>query len=154
MNYDQRILFLKEWFKSDIITRFNMPRDLDPKIIATDIIEAVNRNIPNQITKERMGSIVALIAKDVTQSARTRTLPSVKEFIDAARNVQQSAGERRSVGSNDFLDPLRINADRVRSGESVSNYYIIGRGRQRLLDYGLTEADFEKYDVAIAAHTQ
>lgn len=154
MNYDERILFLKEWFKSDIITRFNMPRDLDPKIVATDIIEAVNRNIPNQINRERMGSIVASIAKDVTQSARTRTLPSVKEFIDAARSVQQSAGDSHSVGSREFLDPIHINAHRVRSGEAVSEYYITGRGRQMLIAYGVSESDLDKYTVASAAHMQ
>lgn len=154
MNYDQRILFLKQWFKTDILTRFNMPRDLDPKIVATDIIEAVNRNIASQTTQEQMGHIVVSITKDVTQSARTRTLPSVKEFIDATRNTAQSHGEPRSVGSKDFLDPTHINAQRVRSGEAVSEYYITGRGRQKLIDYGVSEADLKKYEVAPAAHMQ
>ena len=29
LNYDQRISLLKDWFGKEILTRFNMPRDLE-----------------------------------------------------------------------------------------------------------------------------
>ena len=45
MNYDQRIAIIKSWFKSDITTRFNMPRDLEPVVVALDAVEAVNSHI-------------------------------------------------------------------------------------------------------------
>jgi len=155
MNYDARISLLKAWFKEQIVTRFNMPRDLDPKIVALDIIEAINRNIPSQTDEEQMRNLVASIAKEVAQSAKTRTVPSVKEFIEATRNVHRSDTEPRSVGSNDFMDPTHINAQRVRSGEPVSDYYISGKGRQLLIRHaGLNEGDFHNYDLAIAAHMQ
>jgi hypothetical protein len=83
MNYDQRINYLKNWFGSDILSRFNMPKELDQKIIAMDTIEAVNRNIPNGVDKERMGQLVASITKELAQSATSRTLPSIKAFVDA-----------------------------------------------------------------------
>ena len=75
MNYDERIAFLKDWFKTDILTRFNMPKDLDPKVMAMDLIEAINRNIPNNINQELMSHLSASIAKEVAQSVRSRTLP-------------------------------------------------------------------------------
>lgn len=155
MNYDQRISFLKEWFKSDIVSRFNMPRDLDPTIVAMDVIEAINRNIPNDITRERLSSLVAPIAKEVTQSARTRTLPSVKEFLEAVRNTQQSHGEPRSESKNPSVDTYQLNADRIRQRNAVPEMYLLDPHRKKLIEeYNLTEKDFEPYDkwFGFAAH--
>ena len=155
MNYDQRISLLKDWFAKDILTRFNMPRDLDPKIVAMDIIEAVNRNIPNQVDQQRMQHLVALTAKEVVQSATTRTVPSVKEFTNAIRKVSQSHGEPR-VGPSKFVpDSYHITATRIRSREAVLGMFLTGVHRQKLInDFGITDADLEPYDLAMTAYTQ
>lgn len=155
MNYDQRISLLKDWFAKDILTRFNMPRDLDPKIVAMDIIEAVNRNIPNQTDEQRMQHLVASTAKEVVQSATTRTVPSVKEFTNAIRKVSQSHGERHTGAVSVSFDPYHLAAKRIRSGEAVSDMYLSGVHRQKLInDFGITEAELDPYDLALAAHMQ
>lgn len=157
MNYDQRISFLKQWFKDDIVSRFNMPRDLDPTVVAMDVIDAINRNIPDGITQERLSSLVAPIAKEVTQSARTRTLPSVKEFLEAMRNTRQSHGEPRSGPSHLSVDTYQLNADRIRQQNAVSEMYLRDPHRKKLIEeYNLTEKDFEPYDkwFATTAHKQ
>jgi len=155
LNYDQRISLLKDWFAKDILTRFNMPRDLDPKIVAMDIIEAVNRNIPNQVDQQRMHHIVASTAKEVVQSATTRTVPSVKEFTNAIRKVSQSHGERHTGPSKFVLDSYHLAATRIRSGDAVSDMFLSGVHREKLInDFGITDADLEPYDLAMTAHTQ
>ena len=155
LNYDQRISLLKDWFAKEILTRFNMPRDLDPKIVAMDIIEAVNRNIPNNTDAQRMQHLVALTAKEVVQSATTRTVPSVKEFTSAIRKVSQSHGERHTVAVGTSFDPYQLAAKRIRSGDAVSDMYLGGVHREKLInDFGITEADLHPYDLANAAHTQ
>jgi hypothetical protein len=157
MNYDQRISFLKQWFKDDIVSRFNMPRDLDPTVVAMDVIDAINRNIPDGITHERLSSLVAPIAKEVTQSARTRTLPSVKEFLEAMRNTHQSYGEARQGASSASFDDYQLNANRIRQQNAVSDMYLRDPHRKKLIEeYNLTEKDFEPYDkwFATAAHKQ
>ena len=155
LNYDQRISLLKDWFGKEILTRFNMPRDLDPKIVAMDIIEAVNRNIPNNTDAQRMQHLVALTAKEVVQSATTRTVPSVKEFTNAIRKVSQSHGERHTAPVGTSFDPYHLAAKRIRSGEAVSDMYLGGVHREKLInDFGITEADLHPYDVAIAAYMQ
>ena len=157
MTYEQRINLIKEWFKADIISRFNMPRDLDHTLVAMDVIEAVNSNIPNQATPERVRSLVALIAKEVTQTARTRTLPSVKEFVDAARNVAQSGGAARSAPTTTSLDRYHLNAQRILSGMPVCDSYLHGDARKKLIEeYNITEENLAPYDsyVARAAHKQ
>ena len=157
MNYDQRIQFLKDWFGSDMLSRFNMPRDLDPKIVAMDVIETINRNIPNDTNKQRMSSLVASITKEVTQSAKTRTLPSVKEFMDAVRIATQSGRAPRSVQTTAQFDDYQLNADRIRQRAAVSDMYLRNPHRKKLIqEYHLTEEDFHPYDkwVEHTAHKQ
>lgn len=156
MNYDQRISYLKNWIKTDILPRFNMPKDLDPKIVAMDVIEAVNSNIPNGTDAKRMSQLVASIAKEVAQSARSRTLPPVKDFIDATRKATSAYADRSiTTTTKPKILAHKISADRIRQRQPVSDYYITGTGRKILIEeYGMKNSDFEPYDVALAAHMQ
>jgi len=134
-----------------------MPRDLEPTVVAMDIIEAINRNLPSKVTKERMSSLVAPIAKEVTQSAKTRTVPSVKEFMDAMSRVSKSHAEPRTDTSDDLPDSYQLNANRIRSGAAVGELYLRGKHRKKLIEeYHITEEDLHPYDewVANTAHTQ
>ena len=157
MNYDQRMLFLKQWFKSDIVSRFNMPRDLDPTIVAMDVIEAINRNLPSPINRERMSHLVAITAKEVTQSAKTRTLPSVKEFTDGLRMSMRVDGSRATAPTQYLADPHSINAKRIAQEQPVPDMYLRDPHKAKLIkEHGLTERNFEPYQghLANAAHKQ
>lgn len=157
MNYDERISHLKEWLKTDILTRFNMPRDLDPKIVAMDLIEAINRNLPSSTTPELMSHLLASIAKEVAQSARSRTLPPIKDFLDAARNASRSGVAPHTEPSHTSLDPYAMAAQRIRSGQAVSDTYLKGPSREKLKQKtGITDLELEPYDMMLhsAAHKQ
>jgi len=157
MNYEERISYLKEWLGKDMLSRFNMPRDLDPKIVAMDVIEAINRNIPTNTTKEQMGNLVAFVTKEIAQSAKTRTLPSVREFIEATKKASESRGERRTAPTTTSLDEYHLNANRIRQRGSVADMYLRNPHRKKLIEeYNLTEEDFYPYDqwLAQAAHKQ
>ena len=146
MNYDQRIAFLKEWFKTDILTRFNMPKDLDPKVVAMDLIEAINRNIPSNVTQELMSHLSASITKEVSQSARSRTLPPVKDFLDAAKKAAKSGVAPHTEPSRNLHDPYAMAAKRIRSGEPVSDTYLKGPSRKKLQQIeGITDLELEPY---------
>ena len=155
MNYDQRMAIISNWFKADIVPRFNMPRDVDPRISATDVMEAVNSNIPSPTTPERMGNLLASITKEVARSAKSRTLPTIKEFVDAAR-VSAQSGQTASHSANSDgwrIDPLEITVKRVRAGESICQSWLSGIRRTELLKH-VSEDQLRKYDLYIAAHTQ
>lgn len=156
MNYDQRISYLKNWFGTDILSRFNMPRDLDQKIIAMDTIEAVNRNLPSAINKERMGQLVAIITKELTQSASTRTLPNVKAFIEAARFATRGAAAGAAPTSSVGLDTYKINEARIRAGEAIPDTFLRGTIREQLIARtSITDADLIPYgSVDNTAHKQ
>lgn len=155
MNYEQRMSKITSWFKSEIAIRFNMPRDIDPKIAAMDVIESMNSNIPNNMTDERMGNLLALTAKEISRSANSRTLPTVKMFVDAARLASKSHGAPHSAPVDKLHDPLLTNANRILSGEPVADQYLRGKLREQLLsETEVTEEDLKPYDLYIAAHKQ
>ncbi len=156
MNYDQRISYLKNWLGTDILSRFNMPRDLDQKIIAMDTIEAVNRNLPSPINKERMGQLVALITKELTQSAQTRTLPNVKAFIEATRFATRGTAAETALTPSVGRDTYKINEARIRAGEAIPDTFLRGTMREQLIARtSITDADLAPYEsVDYTAHKQ
>jgi len=154
MDYNQRISHISNWFKSDIIIRFNMPRDVDPKVSAMDVIEAINANLPSPLSAEQIGNLLASITKEVSRSAKSRTLPTIKEFIDAARTSTQ--GRQTASYSADStswrIDPLQIAIKRVRAGESICESWLREPRRTEILKH-VTKDQLRKYDLYIAAHT-
>ena len=155
MNYDQRIASITNWFRSEITIRFNMPRDVDPKIAAMDVIEAINGNLPSPLTEERIGTLLASITREVSRSAKSRTLPTAKEFVDAVRTLTQSGqiAPRSSTEEAWRIDPLQIALKRIRAGEPLCESWLNGGKREQLLRH-VNVGDLEPYDLYMAAHTQ
>ena len=155
MNYDQRIASITNWFRSEITIRFNMPRDVDPKIAAMDVIEAINGNLPSPLTEERIGTLLASITREVSRSAKSRTLPTAKEFVDAVKALTQSGqiAPRSSTEEAWRIDPLQIALKRIRAGEPLCESWLNGGKREQLLRH-INVGDLEPYDLYMAAHTQ
>lgn len=155
MNYDQRIASITNWFRSEITIRFNMPRDVDPKIAAMDVIEAINSNLPSPLTEERIGTLLASITREVSRSAKSRTLPTAKEFVDAVKALTQSGqiAPRSSTEGAWRIDPLQIALKRIRAGEPLCESWLNGGKREQLLRH-INVGDLEPYDLYMAAHTQ
>ena len=151
MNYDERMAYLKDWFKSDIITRFAMPRDLEPKMVAMDVIDTINANIPSGVNEQRMALFTATITKEATRNARTRVLPTAKEFLEATKTATRSGVEARTAPSTYISDPFALTAKTVLSGGAISDTYLSGSFRDKLInEYGITDADLAPYDKYIS----
>jgi len=156
MNYEQRIDVIKDWFRNDMLTRFTPPTGADPKVVATDTIEAVNNNIPSNTIKEQMNNILSSLTKDIVHSAKSRTLPVVKDFITSTRKCTQTLREMGSIGKSTewSLDPFEVAARRIRAGEAVSETFLHGRQKEQLMQRtGINEGDIQKY-LDPTAHTQ
>jgi len=152
MTYDERMAYLKTWFKEQIATRFTMPSGIDPKIAISDTLDAVNTHLPAQVTREQMGHLVASIAKEVARSARSRTLPQPKEFISAAAMASRSHGEggwsgMKTSDESSMLDKI---ASRVAAGESIPQSWLSGQRRRGLLTKVRPEA-LEPYDRTVSS---
>lgn len=157
MTYEQRIALIRRWFLADITTRFSMPNGVDPKVAATDIIEGINSNTPSQLTAEQIGNLLASITKEIARSAKSRTLPTTKDFIDATKAASQTRSQAlgTTTTQNTSMDPLRLAAARIRTGQPVGEDWIKGNRRELLIKQcGITEDQLAPYDLYIAAHMQ
>ena len=157
MNYDQRIAIIKSWFKSDITSRFNMPRDLEPVVVALDAVEAVNSHIFSGCNEQQLSQVVAFITKDLVQTAKSRTLPTVKEFAEAASRASErmratlSAMNPRPRGDTPANPNLLITEARIKRGDVISDLYLRGTMREELLEHtSITAEDLIPYEKTLA----
>ena len=159
MKYDERINVIKKWFKESITTRFSLPSGIEPAIVFNDTVEAVNSQVPSSITLDKINIIIASVTKDISRSAKSRTLPIVKEFVDATKIASSrlsAATQGPPVTSYDH-DTYRLAEARIRKGERISELFLRGTMRERLLETtSITAKDLEPYEkyLAYAAHKQ
>ena len=156
MNYDQRITHIKEWFKSDMLTRFTPPSGVDPKLVAIDSIEAVNANLPSKLTSETLSNLLSSMTKEIARAARSRTLPVVKDFIAAAHNASESHRAPRTDASDSpfTIDTFKITEARVRASQPIGDQFLRGTMREQLLARtSVTAEDLDKY-IDRTAHKQ
>jgi hypothetical protein len=156
MTYEQRIALVSHWFKTEIAVRFAMPNGIDPKMAAGDVIEGVNSQLPSSLTPERIGNLLSSVTKEVARSARTRTLPPTKDFVEATRATLQAHIAASAIPTTPSSDnaPEERAARLIRAGKPVGEYWFRGAMRQQLRNQGITEEEMRPYDLYIAAHTQ
>ena len=153
MTYEQRIAVIRDWFKSEIAPRFSMPKDVDARIAASDTIEAVNANIAAK--HQDLTPILASALKQLTASARSRTLPTVKEFREAALTASKSHTEAATGTISTSSSTYQVVARKVRAGEAIGDQWLRNTMRKELLENtDLTDEDLRPYDLYIAAHKQ
>ena len=148
MNYDQRIAHIKQWFKSSVLTRFTPPNGVDPLIVAVDTIEAINAYIPADADSNLMNHYLESIIKETTRNAKSRTLPVIEKFTNAARGVsQRGSGVVLIDGPATRVDREYIVTEgRVKRGEVICDRYLSGHKRQTLLmTTSVTQEDLDKY---------
>jgi len=146
MNYEQRIAIIKDWFKSDIATRFTVPSGVDPKVMASDCIEILNSCIPPVKDIKRLKYILTETQKLLVKTSRTRTIPIAKDFSTAAAEVIKRLEPDQVNTSLHKLDPLAIAAKRIKAREPVGESYLKGELLKALLGTKLvSELDIAAY---------
>jgi len=152
VTYDMRIAAVRAWLKEEIFTRFSAPTGADPKLLANDTAELVNKSLPSVQTMEQFDALLVATRDHLTVTARTRTLPTLPYIKDACR---AAIGAGRHAPADAGMgacrpDPWRILETRVRNGEAISDHHLTPVGIDDvLLHTNLTKADLDPY---IAAH--
>jgi len=156
MNYDTRILHIKQWFKASVLTRFTPPNGVDPMIVAIDTIEAINANIPADADVNLMNHYLESIIKETTRQAKSRTLPVIEKFTQAARGVSvRGSGVVLIDGPASRVDrEYIITEGRVKRGDAICDSYLYGHKKETLLmTTSVTQEDLNNY-LAPTAHVQ
>ncbi len=147
LTYDQRIEMLSTWFKNDVVKRFAPPRDADPRLIAHDTINSVNRHLPSQMNHDQMLTTMERILRIVIENARTRTLPPAYDFVKAAQSAAPT-GVRAASGA--AFKPALMVEKAIHAGAPISEFWLRGRQREELLaQTSITDADLAPYDASM-----
>lgn len=163
MNYEERIEVIKAWFLSDIAPRFTNPSGVDPKITAKDTIEGVNSALPSKLTPEMLSFILNKTTSEIVRTSKTRTLPIVRDFTTIVTTATAIYSEATGMGStapthsSGASHSVAITAARIRAGEAISDTYLRGTMRDKLLSTtDITEKDLLPYEksLAFAAYKQ
>jgi len=126
VTYDMRIEAVRAWLKEEIFTRFSAPNGADPRLLANDTAELVNKSLPSVQTMEQFDVLLGATRDHLITTARTRTLPTLPYIKDACRaaiGAGRSAPAEAGVGAY-RPDPWRILEKRVRNGEPISEIHL------------------------------
>jgi hypothetical protein len=149
MIFEQRMALVKAWMKEEIMPRFSPPSGLDASKLAMDIAEAVNSAVPNVTNEQHFKYLLEQVQKNILKSARTRVMPTVKEFSAACSKL--AIPDEAKVNEGWKLCPYTITEKQVRSDQPIAAYWLEEHRLAELLDNtNLTMEDMRKY----TAHMQ
>jgi len=155
MDFEKRMSMVQSWLKNDIFTRFTPPTGIDKNQVAKDIAAGVNANLPRVETVDHFKFYLEKVGDHVVRTARSRTLPIPKDFIEGCRHATKSAALQKGMTLHqDKWEPCpyRITEKRVRNGEAISDVWLSDYQLERLLERtNLTMEDMRPY---IVAHKQ
>jgi hypothetical protein len=152
ITYDMRIAAVRQWLKEEIFTRFTAPQGADPKLLANDTVELVNKSLPNCTTMEQFKKLLDLTRDHMQVTARSRTLPVPKDIKEACR-LALGSGRLAPVEDGQGAwrpDTYALVEKAVRNGNPISDHHLSDVGLERLFKHTtLTREELEPY---ITAH--
>ena len=102
----------------------NVPdwKDNEVKIIA----RTVNQLFPNDATREMIEGTFGRAELKIKAAHKSRTMPSGADIATAIKHSIAVTDDLPSVSPDWFPDANIINANRIKRGEPVSEYYVTG----------------------------
>jgi len=141
MNYDERKRIISGWL-IEFLKRYEVPTHLDQNAIREEMVlmvEDINSEIPNDMNEGGLRYILDQIASYIRKNQTTRKWPTISLFVKGVKDSRGTVVEDHlAIPINkQWDDPLVINAKRIKSGEAVGDWYIIGKGANQMLERGL-----------------
>ena len=155
MNYDYRIQLVKKELEN-ILSSYAVPvhirHDEDAKQNEIKIIaKAVNQIFPSDTTREVIEGAFSRAELKIKAAHMSRTWPKGADIVTAIKHSIATASDLPSVSPNWHPDPKIINAQRIKKGEPVGEFYIHGKMADELIRDGLvTEHDLQPYKEYLA----
>ena len=155
MNYDYRIQLVKKELEN-ILSSYAVPvhfrKDEDVKQNEIKIIaKAVNKIFPSDATREVIEGAFSRAEIQIKATHMTRTWPKGADIVTAIQYSLARADHVPHVSISWHPDPKIINAQRIKKGEPVGEFYIRGKMADELVRDGLvTEHDLQPYKEYLA----
>lgn len=155
MKYEYRLTLIKEQLKK-LLSSYAIPiqfRNLeDAQENEIGIIsKAINNLFANDANKELIEGTFSRAELKIKAAHMSRTWPKGSDICAALRHSMTTAEDLPSVSPNWHPDPKIINAQRIKKGEPVGEFYIRGKMADELIRDGLvTEHDLQPYKEYLA----
>lgn len=150
MDYDYRLQIIKMQL-NNLFSSYAVPvqfrnvpdwKDNEVKIIA----RTVNQLFPNDATREMIEGTFGRAELKIKAAHKSRTMPSGADIATAIKHSIAVTDDLPSVSPDWLPDANIINANRIKRGEPVSEYYVTGNKADELVHEGLiTERDLQPY---------
>jgi hypothetical protein len=155
MKYDYRIELVKKELEN-ILSSYAVPvhmrhdeaaKQSEIKVIA----KAVNQIFPSDTTREVIEGAFSRAELKIKAAHMSRTWPKGADIVTAIQYSLARADYLPHVSTNWHPDPKIINAQRIKKGEPVGEFYIYGKMADELIRDGLvTEHDLQPYKEYLA----
>jgi len=155
MNYGYRINLIKKELEN-LLSSYSIPmhlrHDEDVKAKEIEIIsKALNQLFPNDCNQEIISGAFERAELKIKAAHMSRSWPKASDIATAIKVSIASDSEASGVSATWYPDPKVINANRIKRGEPVSEFYINGKLGEELINDGLiTEHDLQPYKEYLA----
>ena len=144
MRYEHRKQLVSAWL-FNLLKRYEPPSHLDENAAREEmvlIVEDINSELPN-LDDHAFKEHLEKVARYVRKSQVSRKWPSIAMFMKGVRENSKNFKLKEQIGTdtNDWSNPLVINAKRIRNGEAVCQTYLSGTRLKEMLNKGLITSD-------------
>lgn len=148
LTYEQRKRVIFEFLyrkEGGLLRRYKTPEHMNDDALRDEVnylVEDINRQIPEDYAEVAMNSLMPEINNAIRRRHGATGWPPAKVFIAATDDAVEVVNKRRATAepTEEFsLDPHKIAAKRMRTGEPVGESYLWGREAVALIATGLID---------------
>lgn len=145
MNYDERIrIIIGEFAK--LISGYAVPKHLNTRALeeeeARNICRMINQKFPNNATEDQIRGTMDRAMLKLKETHNSRTWPTAADISKAVSKCMLREARATKHSGSFTLDPVIINANRIKSGEPVAQSYITNQSNvQAMLETGLIKSE-------------
>lgn len=149
MNYEERKKYIESWV-INFLSDYEVPSTFDKQRAQKEIQyfwSDLNRKIPNDFNKESIGLLFDFVGQHCRENMNGRTWPSIKLALNGLKIALERSQSKTETRINESpFDEIKINAKRVKAGDSIGVEFLSGKNKNRLIATGIVEeSDFQKY---------
>ena len=140
MSYEERTRTIGAWLQEEL-KRYDLPANHTTDRARQEMesmVEDINSEIVNVSNQSNLDHVLSKMAQDVRKNNRSRSWPTIYNFVKAAQKCSEQTTPAISGTSEPFtIDEDELAAKRMNAGENVAVTYVTGLGADRLLEKNL-----------------
>jgi hypothetical protein len=142
MNFQQRIALITS-MTTDFLRQYQRPTHLDDAGCLKEIgliAEEINNMVSTSLSQEGFRDRINSAFKHLRRTYSQRAWPMPSHFVKA---MEATTVSTRAIDTDSEwkLDPIKINANRIKEGEPIGDSWLWGKNAKLLVKSGLVSRD-------------